>query len=124
MVEVDSSSPYTINATENYTCVCKASGGRRPINVTWFKGKEQIRESRKGEQTLRLNNVGRDHNGTYRCEAKSHDTAINITEIELIVNCEYLTWSNKKLHILKPTYCISPMKKSSLLYLMIVPPSP
>ena len=88
---VDCSSPSTVNATGNFTCTCTSSGGRPLANVTWFKGNKMIGESRKRNQTLRLNNVGRDHNGTYRCEAKSHDTAINRTEIELIVNCEYLT---------------------------------
>jgi hypothetical protein len=82
-----------VNVTDNFICVCKASGGNPPADVTLYKGNKQIGQSKKGEQTLRLINVDRNDAGTYRCEAKSHDSAVNETEIELIVNCKQLKWS-------------------------------
>ena len=34
--------------------------------------------------------LDKDDNGTYQCEAKSHEKAKNETFMKLIVNCEYV----------------------------------
>ena len=88
LVKVHCRNPSTVNVTDNFTCLCEASGGNLTANVTWYKGNKKIGESGKAEQILRRINVSRDDAGIYRCEAKSHVSAINETEVELIVNCK------------------------------------
>ena len=87
-MKVNCHRPLIVNVTDNFACLCEASGGNPTAYVTWYKGNKTIGKSGKEEQTLRLINVGRDDAGIYRCEAESHESAINMMEIELIVNCK------------------------------------
>lgn len=82
------SSYITVHQSDYFACECKGQGGNPPTNVTWYKGSVPI-VTGKEIGILRLPNVGKDDNGTYRCEAKSHEKANTETTIELIVNCKY-----------------------------------
>ena len=77
-----------MNQSDNFTCECKGTDGNPPADVTWYKDGTKI-VTGKESATLVFNNVTKNKNGTYRCEAKSHEKARNETSIELIVNCEY-----------------------------------
>ena len=78
-----------MNQSDDFVCECKGTGGKpSPADVTWYKGDRQI-VTGKENATLVFNNVTKNKNGTYRCEAKSDEMARNETSIELIVNCKY-----------------------------------
>ena len=78
-----------MNQSNYFVCECKGTDGKpSPADVTWYKDDAQI-VTGKENATLVFNNVTKDKNGTYRCEAKSHEKATNETSIELIVNCKY-----------------------------------
>ena len=89
IVTVNCASTITVNQTDNFTCECKGTGGNPPADVTWYKDNRRQNVTGKERAILRLSNVSKDDNGTYRCEAKSHERATNETTIELYVNCKY-----------------------------------
>ena len=68
--------------------MCKGKGGNPPAKVTWYKGGKKITESGEEEQTLTLNNVGKNDGGKYRCLAFGHELAQNETTIDLGVQCK------------------------------------
>ncbi|CAB3986171.1 contactin-3-like [Paramuricea clavata] len=82
---INCSSYITLRQSDYFACECKGQGGNPLANVTWYKGSVPI-VTGKEIGILRLPNVDKDDNGTYRCEAKSHEKAKNETTIELIVN--------------------------------------
>ena len=73
---------------DNLACECKGRDGNPPADVTWYKDNTMI-VTGKEKAILSLSNVDKDDNGTYRCEAKSHEQAKIETSVELIVNCKY-----------------------------------
>ena len=88
MFQINCSNSTTVNQSDYFACECKGKGGIPPADVTWHKNSTQI-VTGKEEAILSLSNVDKDDNGTYRCEAKSHERAKNVTSIELIANCKY-----------------------------------
>ena len=86
---VSCASIITVNQTDNFTCECNGTDGNPPADVTWYKDNRRQNVTGKERAILRLSNVSKDDNGTYRCEAKSHERAKNETTIELYVNCKY-----------------------------------
>ena len=75
---------------ENFRCLCKGEGGNPgPADVTWYDNNGQPIGTGKGEKLLTLNNVTKAKNGSYKCEAKTHEQAKNETSVELIVECKY-----------------------------------
>ena len=91
---VNCASLTAVNQNDNFTCECKGIDGNPPADVTWYKDDRTI-VTGKEQAMLLLRNVDKDDNGTYRCEAKSHERARHETTIELIVNCKY----NYRIHI-------------------------
>ena len=77
----------TVNQSDNFACECNGTNGNPPADVTWYNSSGQI-VTGKEKAILVLSNVSRDDNGTYKCEAKSHENAKNEISIELIVNCK------------------------------------
>ena len=77
-----------MNQGDNFACECKETDGLPPANVTWYKSNTKI-VTGKEKAILRFSNVDKDDNGTYRCEAKSHEKAKNETSIELIATSKY-----------------------------------
>ncbi len=77
-----------MNQSDYFACECKGTGGNPPADVTWFKG-NKVLVTGKEEAILRLPNVKKEDEGSYRCEAKSHEEAKKEIPIALIVNCEY-----------------------------------
>ena len=81
---VNCANSTTVKQTYNFTCECEGKDGNPPANVTWYKDNRTI-VTGKEELMLLLTNVDRDDDGTYRCEAKSHERAKDETTIKLIV---------------------------------------
>ena len=77
-----------MNQGDDFTCECKGTDSNSPADVTWYKDNRKI-VAGKEKAILSLSNVNKDDNGTYTCEAKSHEKAKNELEIELIVACKY-----------------------------------
>ena len=88
IISVNCSSVTTVNQSDYFACECKGTDGKPPADVTWYKDDTQIGVTGTEEAILVLSNVVKDDNGTYRCEAKSHEEGKNETFMELIVNCE------------------------------------
>ena len=88
IISVNCSSLTTVIQGDYFACECKGTDGNPPADVTWYKNNTLI-VTGKEKAILRFTDVDKDDNGTYRCEAKSHDEAKNETFMELIVNCEY-----------------------------------
>ena len=63
-------SPTTLKEGKEFACKCKGTDGNPPADVTWYRNNTQI-VTGKDEAILSLNNVDKDDNGSYRCEAKS-----------------------------------------------------
>ena len=80
-IAINCSNPSTVNEGDYFACNCDGTGGNPRANVTWYNSSRPIT---KGEEKaiLRFTNVGKDDNGTYRCEAKSHGKP-NITHFYL-----------------------------------------
>ena len=72
---------------DNFTCECKGTDGNPPADVTWYKDNTKI-VTGKEKAMLSLSDVNKIGDGTYRCEAKSHENAKNEIEIKLIVTCK------------------------------------
>ena len=87
---IDCPSVISVNEDDNVTCLCKGEGGNPPATVTWYKDGVQVGNSRQEEQLLTLRNINETDNGTYKCIARSHDIADDIS-VEIIVNpnCKY-----------------------------------
>ena len=76
-----------------FACECKGTDGNPPADVTWYKDGKKSSDTGKEKAILSLSNVGKDENGTYRCEAKSGiEEAKNETIIDLIVYCKYIKY--------------------------------
>ncbi|XP_028418092.1 uncharacterized protein LOC114543202 [Dendronephthya gigantea] len=71
-VTLNCSSPVTLNEGENFACLCRGEGGNPPANVTWFKNGVKITDVGIERQTLKLSNISRTDNGTYKCKATSY----------------------------------------------------
>ena len=83
------SSPITLKKGEGFICECQGTDGNPPANVTWYKDNTKIITGKK-EAVLSLRNVGKDDNGTYRCEARTRKKAKNKISVELIVIRKYI----------------------------------
>ena len=81
-----------VSQGDYFVCECKGTNGNPPADVTWYKNNAKI-VTGKEIVTLVLSDVGKDDNGTYRCEAKSGiDKAKNESLIKLFLNCKYNTY--------------------------------
>ncbi|XP_028413713.1 opioid-binding protein/cell adhesion molecule homolog [Dendronephthya gigantea] len=82
--------PSTVNEGDNFTCLCKAEGGRPTPDVTWYdKNDVQVGETEKGEQSLNLTNVNETHIGNYTCKAQSHVNVTRMKSVEVNVRLNY-----------------------------------
>ena len=85
-ISVSCSSSTTVNQSDYFVCECKGTDGKpSPANVTWYKNGTELGTGEE-KATLVRSNVRIHDDGTYRCEAKSHEKAKNETSIKLIVN--------------------------------------
>ena len=66
---------------QTFTCNCKGTNGNPDAVVTWYKENEEVENGEKLSKELVLTNVDKQSSGTYRCEAKSYDIALNETKI-------------------------------------------
>ena len=87
VISVNCSSSTTVNKGDYFACECKGTNGFPPANVTWYKGERQTITG-KEKAILRFSSVDKVANGTYRCEARSHEKAKKKVEIALIVYCK------------------------------------
>ena len=77
--------PLTINEGKDFTCLCKAKGGKPDADVKWEKdGVLESGGSGKEQKILSLVNVSVEDSGTYTCVAKSY-TLTNNKSIEVKV---------------------------------------
>ena len=86
-ISIMCSNPSTVNQSDYFACKCRGLGGNPLAVITWFKENEKMGTGIE-EAILRFPSVNKDHSGTYRCEAKSHEEAKNETSFRLIVNCK------------------------------------
>ena len=88
MITVNCSNVTYANQSDNFACECNGTDGNPPADVTWYNSSGKI-VTGKENAILSLSNVSREDNGTYRCEAKSHEMARNEISIDLFVTCKY-----------------------------------
>ena len=78
-----------MNQGDYFACECKGTDGNVAADVTWYKDNTKIGDTGKQKAVLVRSNVSRDDNGTYRCEAKSHERARNEKLVDLFVISKY-----------------------------------
>ncbi|XP_028413711.1 limbic system-associated membrane protein-like [Dendronephthya gigantea] len=89
-ITLSCSNPSTVNEGDNFTCLCKAEGGKPTSNVSWYdKNDVKIGEIEKGEQLLNLTNVNKTHIGNYTCKAQSHINVTKVKSIQVNVRLNY-----------------------------------
>ncbi|XP_028399290.1 hemicentin-1-like [Dendronephthya gigantea] len=71
-VTLNCSSIVTLNAGDNFVCLCKGDRGNPPANVTWYKDGVKISDVGTERQKINLLNVGTKDRGTYKCVASSN----------------------------------------------------
>ena len=87
-ISINCSSVTAVNQRDFFACECNGIDGNPTANVAWYKDNTQI-VTGKEKAVLVFSNVDKDDNGTYRCEAKSHENVKNETSMELIVIRKY-----------------------------------
>ena len=80
----------TVKEGENLTCVCKTTSGYSSAEVTWTRSKAYQEHTglNTSSGVLRLENISKNHSGTYSCFANSQDLA-NTTSFNLEVVSEF-----------------------------------
>ena len=78
-----------IGEGKDFICECRGEGGRPPANVTWYRDRKQIGETRDVKNILNLTDVTEKDNGTYKCVVQSY-TLKDDNSTDVIVYRKYI----------------------------------